>query len=236
MQEPTRTVAIVAPHFRTKQPCGRSSRTAAGAHLSRFGWKPIIVTTHHDYYEEALDWDLASLVDPALDVVRTKALATLPIRLIGDIGVRAFPWHLSALRRLKRERRVDFVHITVPSFYSALLGARLFARDPQPFGIDYIDPWVPHVAGRANTLFQGVGIDEARERLEPYAVQHAALITGVAEGYYAGVLKRSPQARRAVCHGCNALWLLERAISSCARVAARAKPTQFDPPTASSSV
>jgi hypothetical protein len=85
---------------------------------------------------------LASLVDPELDIIRTKALPTWPLRLIGDIGVRALPWHLAALRRLRNQKKFDFLLITVPSFFSAVLGQLLWRDNPLPFGIDYIDPWV----------------------------------------------------------------------------------------------
>ena len=69
-----------------------------------------------------------SLLDPALEVIRTPAAPTRPVRMVGDIGIRALPWHLTALRRLWRVRRIDFLHITVPSFYSATLGELLYRR------------------------------------------------------------------------------------------------------------
>src|SRR6185437_9477631 len=106
------------------------------------GWKPIIVTTHWRYFEELPDWELCELLAADLEIIRTPAMPTRPVRLVGDVGIRALPWHLSVLRRLFRERRIDFLHITVPSFYSALIGALLYRRQPIPFGIDYIDPWV----------------------------------------------------------------------------------------------
>jgi hypothetical protein len=222
-----RTVAIVAPHFPPSSLAGVHRARLWAQHLHEFDWKPIIVTTHHDYYEEALDWDLAGLVDPALDIVRTRALATRPMRLIGDIGVRAFPWHLSALRWLKRERQVDFVHITVPSFYSALLGSRLFAREPQPFGIDYMDPWV-HTWPAAEIRYSKAWVSmKLGERLEPYAVRHVALITGVAEGYYAGVLQRHPQLAEQCVTAAMPCGFTTRDFQS--RELQARKPKQFDP-------
>jgi hypothetical protein len=161
--------------------------------LTEFGWKPIIVTTHWRYYEEALDWDLASLVDPALEVIQTDAVPTWPVRIIGDIGVRALPWHLAALERLRREGRMDFLLITVPSFFSALLGELLWRRNPLPFGIDYIDPWV-HSWPEAQVRFSKAWTSyKLSEKLEPWAVRHASLITAVAPGYYEGVLLRNPR-------------------------------------------
>ena len=104
-----RTVAIVSPHFPPSNLAGVHRARLLGQHLPEFGWRPIIVTTHWRYYEEALDWGLASLVDPALEIIRTPAAPTRPVRLVGDIGIRALPWHLAALRRLRRDRRFDFL-------------------------------------------------------------------------------------------------------------------------------
>lgn len=189
---PERTVALVAPHFPPSNLAGVHRARLLSQHLREFGWRPLVVTTHWAYYEEALDWGLASLVDPALEVIRTGAVPTKPLRLAGDLGVRAFIWHLAALRRLRRAKRFDFLHITVPSFYSALLGECLYLEKPLPFGIDYIDPWV-HLWPPAEIRFSKAWMSmKLAERLEPRAVRHAALITGVAEGYYRGVFERNP--------------------------------------------
>jgi hypothetical protein len=197
MSERQRTVAIVAPHFPPSNLAGVHRARLLSQHLHEFGWRPIIVTTHWRHYEEALDWDLASLVDPSLEVIRTGAFPTKPVRIVGDIGVRALPWHLAALRKLRRMQRIDFVHITVPSFYSATLGELLFQESPLAFGIDYIDPWV-HIWPAAEIKYSKAWASmKLGERLEPWAVRNAALITGVASGYYAGVLQRNPQLRAA---------------------------------------
>jgi hypothetical protein len=190
-----RTVAIVAPHFAPSNLAGVHRARLLSQHLHEFGWRPIIVTTHWRHYEEVLDWDLDSLVDPSLEIIRTAAIPTRPVRVVGDIGVRALPWHLAALRKLRRAQRIDFVHITVPSFYSASLGQLLFQESPLAFGIDYIDPWV-HIWPEAEVKYSKAWFSmKLGERLEPWAVRNAALITGVASGYYAGVLERNPDLR-----------------------------------------
>ncbi|SFV32710.1 hypothetical protein [Hyphomicrobium facile] len=195
MKQAERTVALVAPHFPPSNLAGVHRARLLSQHLHEFGWRPVIVTTHWRHYEEALDWGLASLVDPELEVIRTPALPTKPIRVIGDVGVRALPWHLSALRKLKREKRFDFLYITVPSFYSATLGQLLYREAPIPFGIDYIDPWV-HVWPDAEVKYSKAWVSmKLSERLEPWAVRNAALITGVATAYYEGVLERNPNLR-----------------------------------------
>ena len=125
MTPPPRTVAIVSPHFPPSNLAGVHRARLLGQHLPEFGWRPVIVTTHWRHYEEGLDWGLAGLVDPAVEVIRTPAAPTRPVRVVGDIGIRALPWHLAALRRLQCKQRVDFVLVTVPSFYSAALGELL---------------------------------------------------------------------------------------------------------------
>jgi hypothetical protein len=103
------------------------------------------------------------------------------------------PWHLAALRTLRRKSRIDFLYITVPSFYSAVLGQLLFNEAPLPFGIDYMDPWVHVWTGEDIRFSKAWASAKLAKRLEPWAVRNATLITGVADSYYQGVLERNPQ-------------------------------------------
>lgn len=188
-----RSVAIVVTHFPPSNVASVHRARLLAQHLHEFGWKPIIVAAHHRHYEEELDWDLARLVDPALEVVHTRALPTRPLRIVGDIGLRSFYWTLAAVNGLRRQRRIDFVYITIPPFYSALLGELLYRKEPLPFGIDYIDPWV-HMWPEAERRFSKAwAAQNLAKILEPYAVRNASLITGVAASYYAGVLDRHPE-------------------------------------------
>jgi hypothetical protein len=185
-------VALFAAHFPPSNLAGVHRARLWAQHLHQFGWQPIVVTTHWRHYEESLDWELCELLDPNLEIIRTAALPTKPVRVVGDIGVRGFAWHLAALRRLIRERRADFLHITVPSFYSALLGELAVTDRRIPFGIDYIDPWVhawPEADRRLSKAWASMRLGNA---LEPRAVRRASLITGIAEAYYSGVFERNP--------------------------------------------
>ena len=190
-------VALVAAHFPPSNLAGVHRARLWAQHLHEFGWQPVIVTTHWRYYEETLDWELCELIDSDLEIIRTPALPTGPVRVIGDIGIRGFPWHLAALRGLIRQRQVDFLHITVPSFYSALLGELLAVKGrPVAFGIDYIDPWVQPWPEAARRLSKAGISWKLAELLEPLAVRRASLITGITEAYYAGVFERNPPLRR----------------------------------------
>ncbi|MEJ1935558.1 hypothetical protein WDZ92_35625, partial [Nostoc sp. NIES-2111] len=148
------------------------------------------------YYEERLDWRLTNLCPDDLEIVRTRALPTRPIRVVGDIGIRGFPFHRAALRRLVMAKEIDFVLLTVPSFYSALLGQSIYLEIPFPFGIDYIDPWVHDWPEASIRYSKAWASRRLSDHLEPAAVRNASLITGVAPGYYQGVLERNNQLAR----------------------------------------
>jgi hypothetical protein len=161
-------------------------------HLREFGWEPVIVTTHPDFYEERIEDDLLQLVPSDLEVIRTKATSTRPVRLIGDLGVRAFRKHEQALCELAATKRIDFIHITIPSFFSAALGRRVRSKTGVPYGIDYIDPWVHDFPGSGRILTKAWASARLAEWLEPWAVRDAALITGINRHYFQGVLERNP--------------------------------------------
>lgn len=153
------------------------------------------MTTHWDYYEEQSEFELTELLPPNLKIVRTKALPTRPVRIIGDIGARALFWHYKALVDLARSGEVDFVHVTIPSGYSALLGRLVLEKTGVPYGIDYIDPWV-HAAPGSDRLFtKAWGSARLADLLEPWAVRKASLITGINRLYFDGVIQRNPHLR-----------------------------------------
>jgi hypothetical protein len=193
-----RRIAIVTGHFPPSNLAGVHRARLWASHLREFNWEPIIVTTHWDHYEEALDYDLLKLVNPDVRVIRTPALPIGPVRMIGDIGLRAFYWHFRALDRLVSLKEIDFIHITIPSNYLAMLGELLYRRHKFPFGIDYQDPWVenPGENPGIERLFSRAWLSQkVAQVLEPSALKHATLITGVAPLYYKGVFDRNPDLR-----------------------------------------
>lgn len=190
-----RKIAIVAGHFPPGNLTAVHRSRLWAQHLSEFGWEPVIVTAHWKYYEEELDWALLELVSPQLRVIRTKAFPVRPVRLIGDIGTRALYWHFKALDELIVRKEIDFLHITIPSNMSAVLGELLYRRHRFPFGIDYIDPWL-HVWPGAEKPFSKAWLAcHLTNWAEPWAVKNASLITGVAPGYFEPMLDRNPKLR-----------------------------------------
>lgn len=188
-------VAIVAPHFIPSNLTSVHRSRLWSWYLKDYGWEPIIVTTHWDYYEESLDWELQELVPDDLRIIRTKAIPTKPVRVIGDIGVRSLSEHYRALKKLALEEEIDFVLITIPSNFSALLGRLIWRKYGIPYGIDYIDPWVHRWPGTEKLFSKDWISYRLGAILEPWAVKHCRLITGVADGYFDGVLTRNPLLR-----------------------------------------
>jgi len=188
-------VALVAGHFVPSNLAAVHRSRLWSLHLREFGWEPIIVTTHWQYYEEKCEFELTQLLPPDLKIIRTKALPTKPVRLVGDIGARALLWHYRALVDLARAKEVDFVHVTIPSGYSAVLGRLVMQQTGIPYGIDYIDPWVFTAPGSERLFSKAWASLRLAELLEPWAVKKAALISGINRLYYAGVLERNPHLR-----------------------------------------
>jgi len=185
-------VALVCGHFAPSNLVGAHRARLWSRHLPEFGWEPIVVTGDPASYEEMPDPDLERLVAPGLRVIHASTLPTRPIRLVGDIGVRAFCGCYKALATLAADRQIDFVLVTIPSNYLAPVGRLIYRRHGVPFGIDYQDPWVNRWAGVDRPFTRAWGSYRLAKLLEPWAVRDAALITGMAPGYVSGMLERNP--------------------------------------------
>ena len=86
----SRRVALVSSHFPPSNLVGGHRARLWSRYLPEFGWEPIVVTGDPAHYEERQDPDLERLVAPGLEVVHAATLPTRPVRLVGDVGVRAF--------------------------------------------------------------------------------------------------------------------------------------------------
>jgi hypothetical protein len=89
--------------------------------------------------------------------------------------------------------------VTIPSNFLAPLGRLMHRRFGVPFGIDYQDPWVAWWSGVDAKYSRAWWSYKLATWLEPWSVHDAALITGMAPGYLAGMLERNPDvAKQAV--------------------------------------
>jgi hypothetical protein len=186
-------ILIITPHYPPSNLAAVHRSRLFAQHLPSFGWNPIILTVDEKHYEEELDWNLFQLLPPNQQISKVDAYPISKPRLIGDIGLRAFIQLRRKALDIVKTQNIDFVYIPIPSFYTALIGPYLNKRTGVKFGIDYIDPWVHRFPGSEQIFSRHWMSTQLAKLLEPKALKGVSLITGVAEGYYAGVLQRNNQ-------------------------------------------
>ena len=193
-----KNILLITPHYPPSNLAAVHRSRLFAQHLPTLGWNPIILTVHEDFYEEALDWKLQQLLPKDQRVEKVSAFKVTKPRLIGDIGLRGFFQLRRRALELIRAEKIDFVYIPIPSFYMALLGPYLFKKTGVHYGIDYIDPWVHVFPGSDKIFSRHWFTTQLAKFLEPIAIKHASLITGVSEGYYKPVLDRNPHLKTQV--------------------------------------
>ncbi|MFZ5783666.1 MAG: hypothetical protein ACOY4R_26000 [Pseudomonadota bacterium] len=186
-------LALVSGHFAPSNLVGAHRARLWSRYLPDFGWEPIVVTGDPGRYEERPDPDVLRLVSPDLRVIHAWTFPTRPVRLVGDVGIRAFWGCYRALARLAARREIDFVLITIPSNFLAPVGRLIRCRYGVPYGIDYQDPWVARLTPGTAASAKAWLSHRLALILEPWSVRHAALVTGIAPGYVAGMLERNPE-------------------------------------------
>lgn len=185
-------IIIISPHYPPSNLAAVHRSRLFAQHLPSFGWEPIILMVDEKYYEEKLDWNLHKLIPNNQRIEKVNAFNVTKPRIIGDIGLRGFFQLYKKAKEIISKEKIDFLYIPIPSFYIALLGRWLHASTGVKYGIDYIDPWVHEFPG-SNKLFSRHWFSTIIAKLlEPIAIKKAVLITGVAEGYYKGVIDRNP--------------------------------------------
>ncbi len=185
-------ILILSPHYPPSNLAAVHRSRLFAQHLPSFGWKPIILCVDENDYEEELDWNLHSLLPTEQHIEKVRAFPVTKPRLIGDIGLRAFFQLRRRALELVRKEKIEFVYIPIPSFYVSLIGTYLNRKTGVKFGIDYIDPWVHEFPGSNKRFSRHWLSTQLAKYLEPKALQSVSLITGVAKGYYEGVISRNP--------------------------------------------
>jgi len=186
-------VALVSGHFAPSNLVGAQRARLWSRYLPEFGWEPVVVTGDPARYEERPDPDLEHLVAPDVQVIHAPTMPTRPVRLVGDIGIRAFWGCYRVLAGLAAQGRIDFVMVTIPSNFLAPVGRLIRRRHGVPFGIDYQDPWINRWPGVDVPFSRAWASYRLSTLLEPWAVKDASLITGMAPGYISGMLERNPK-------------------------------------------
>ncbi len=185
-------VLIIYPHWMPSNLVGAQRARLLANSLPESGWETHILAVDPKYYEEPLVPELLNLVKPGINV---HLVAAKPItsknRLSGDLALRAFKNLKTKAIEIVKEEGIDFIWLPVPSYYNALLGRPIQKATGIPYGIDYIDPWVNGFPGQDKLFSKAWIANQLAKILEPKAVKHASLISGVAYEYYAPVLKRN---------------------------------------------
>jgi hypothetical protein len=194
-------ILIISPHYPPSNLAAVHRSRLFAQHLPSFDWEPIILTVDEKYYEEKLDWNLYKLLPPGQRIEKVNAFNVTKPRIIGDIGLRAFFQLYKKAKKIIKEEKIDFLYILIPSFYCALLGRLLNNSTVVKYGIDYIDPWVHYFPGSEKKFSRHWFSTQVAKFLEPIAVKKASLITGVAEGYYKGVIERNPHLNKTCLFG-----------------------------------
>ncbi len=191
-------ILTIYPHFPPSNLVGVHRIRLFAQHLPSFGWEPIILTVHENFYEEKHDYNLVKLLPTNLRIEKVNAFSVTKPRLIGDVGLRGFFQLYKKAKAIINSEKIDFILLSIPSFYCALLGRWLHASTGVKYGIDYQDPWVHNFPG-SNKIFSRHWFSSSIAKfLEPIAVKNAALICGVSESYYLPVLERNPPLKKIV--------------------------------------
>jgi hypothetical protein len=188
---------ILYPHWHPANLAGVHRPRLTGNFLALFGWTPLVITVDKRFYEETPDNDFEKTFSSDFEVIRVNAFPVTKLRIIGDIGIRAFYQMYREAIRVIREQKPDFLWIPIPSFYTALLGRLLHEKTGIKYGIDYIDPWVRNIKNQ-NTIRTKLSQLVAKF-LEPIAVKKASLISGVSFPYFEPMLQRNFPTKRPVC-------------------------------------
>jgi hypothetical protein len=183
-----KNILIIYPHWPPSNLAGVHRPRLIANFIQEFGWHPIILTVSPFFYEETLDEDICRTVAEDVEVIYTKAYQIFRPRIFGDIGLRAFPFLYNAALSLIKTRKIEFVWIPIPSYYTSLLGRLLNKKTGVSYGIDYIDPWVRDIHNRRD--WRSRFSLKVAKWLEPIAVKEAKLLTGVSEAYYLPVINR----------------------------------------------
>ena len=107
----SKKILILYPHFPPSNLAGVHRPRLFAQHLPSFGWEPIILTVHEQYYEEEADWNLVKLLPAGLRIEKVKAFPLTRPRLVGDIGLRSFFQLYNKAKGIIVKEGIDFLYI-----------------------------------------------------------------------------------------------------------------------------
>lgn len=182
---------IIYPHWIPSNLVGVQRARLIANFLPRYGWHPIIVAVHPDYYTEPLVTELTKTVNDDVEVHWCKANKKSRFLPFGDIALRGFSQLVSKAEEVIKAEAPDFIWSPLPSFYTSLVCRRVHEITGVPYGLDYMDPWVHDFPG-ARFPNKAWLAKRAAMFLEPKAVKKVSLLTGVTRLSYQPVIDRNP--------------------------------------------
>ena len=193
-----RRVLLISPFFPPETGAATHRVRLLAPHLSRYGWKPTILSVDPRDYEGRLDPDLLELVPRELEVVRRRAWSPASTRRMGmgDLGLRSFTGLLRGSIDLLEKEPYDAFFISIFPAYTSLLGPILKRRFLLPFVLDYIDPWVSAWGKEVGGGRQGRPDFKSRMSrwlalaLEPRVLRHVDAITAVSAATFEPMYRR----------------------------------------------
>jgi len=102
-------ILIITPHYPPSNLAAVHRSRLFAQHLASFGWEPVILAVHEEFYEESLDRNLQQLIPAEQRIVKVSACPITNPRVIGDIGLRAFFQLRKKALELIRTEQIDFV-------------------------------------------------------------------------------------------------------------------------------
>lgn len=164
-------------------------------HLSEFGWHPTVISTEPEFYDYPVDIRNNDLLSTDVKVVRTPAMSVKSARRLGFgcVGFRSLRYHWEKLVELHHQQPFDLLFISVPPYFSILLGRLCAMRLKIPYVIDFIDPWVTDYYWTVRPEQRPPRwrfYDKISRILEPIALKSVAQITAVSSGTMDPLLKR----------------------------------------------
>jgi hypothetical protein len=193
-----KNILIITSHYPPSNLAGVHRGRLFAKYLPHFGWNPIVLTVHENFYEENLDYRLTELIPNGQQIERVNAFPVSKPRLVGDLGLRAFFQLRKRANQIIKEHKIEFIYIIIPSFYLALLGPSLNKKYGIKVGIDYMDPWVHIFPGSEWIFSRHWWSTKLSKYLEPYVLKYVSLITSVAPNYVQPIFHRNHQLKELI--------------------------------------
>ena len=184
---------LISPYFTPSNLAGVQRVRLMSAHLSEFGWEPIVISVDPRHYEEANDDTSLALLPSHLRVERVGALPASLCRPLGfgDMALRA-QWTLRRkVAELVAAQKAELIFVTVLPGFASLVGAWAKRKFSLPFVLDYQDPWVSDWGAEQPRLSKAGFSHRLARHFEPKVVPQADALTAVSAETLAGLRQRN---------------------------------------------